>query len=1090
MPVSTRKSFTLVIAVLGVLAGMLALASAPVLAAAPEAPQLSPPAGVPATHVEVTGVLNPGKEGGPGTYELDTYRFLYRASKSECEGGSATSESLALGGGEERVSEELSGLTPGTEYTICLQARYGPEATLSPPVTFKTMILPEAPGTLAATAITGATATLHGVLNPTNAIPAGETESYEFRYLPSASECEREETIEGTAHHIYDTAASGGALGARGETVEGPVAGLLPGTVYTFCLVALNGAGEGTTGAPQTFTTATTAPTVGEETAVSVGSSEATVGAQIDPGALPTTYHVEYGTSTAYGASTPETRIGASSSAASALARLSGLQPGAEYHFRFVATNERGSTHGEDNVITTTASTAGSSSLLPDNRAYELVSSPTDNITVDTVSGSRHATSSLPWDGVTFEPDQASADGDAIAYPADPAHEGGNGEFGAGASNEWVATRSATGWTANDVTPPGATVANYAFFSNDLSVGVFLANASPNIAASPAAPPGCQRAVYSRSADGSYHSLIAQVVKPAECGAPRIPGVSADDTHLIFASEAALTAGSQAAQGFSGDNLYDSAGGALYQVNILPDGSPEPAPNAWLGAQPLADVAYFSSNFRGAISTDGSRIVWTSAEQPAGSGTPALYLRENDTQPQSPIGPGGKCSVAGDACTLQIDMAEAKCVAEGGCKTGGGVFWAASADDSKVFFTDENRLTADSTAEAAAPDLYEYQVAGGRLTDLTVAKVGHANVQGVIGTSETGEYLYFAAGGVLASNEAADGETAQKGSEEGAPNIYVLHGGVASFIAAGNVSLLNVESENFGDLDRGPNNRTAGVTPNGEGMVFVSKRRLTGYDNRGAAFGSPADETEAFVYDALTGRIACVSCDPSGVPPSQPVDVNASPLPVRGGELQTSDPVMPGWVAGNGARVFFDSVQPLVSQDTNGLVDVYEWERPALGSEQNNTCTTASPNYSVVNQGCVSLLSGGQSADASYFADADANGDNVFFSSRGQLLPQVGNENMALYDARVDGGFPELSTACVGTGCQGLPPAPPIFATPSSVTFNGVGNFESQPTVVRKRVTKRAKCKKGTVRRGGKCIKAKVTKRSKRPGKRATGRKK
>jgi hypothetical protein len=49
-----------------------------------------------------------------------------------------------------------------------------------------------------------------------------------------------------------------------------------------------------------------------------------------------------------------------------------------------------------------------------------------------------------------------------------------------------------------------------------------------------------------------------------------------------------------------------------------------------------------------------------------------------------------------------------------------------------------------------------------------------------------------------------------------------------------------------------------------------------------------------------------------------------------------------------------------------------------------------------------------------------------------------------LYDARVGGGFPESSLACTGTGCQGVPPGPPIFATPSSVTFSGVGNFTGQ----------------------------------------------
>jgi hypothetical protein len=43
----------------------------------------------------------------------------------------------------------------------------------------------------------------------------------------------------------------------------------------------------------------------------------------------------------------------------------------------------------------------------------------------------------------------------------------------------------------------------------------------------------------------------------------------------------------------------------------------------------------------------------------------------------------------------------------------------------------------------------------------------------------------------------------------------------------------------------------------------------------------------------------------------------------------------------------------------------------------------------------------------------------------------------------VNGGFPPPAqvSACSGSACQGVPPAPPIFATPPSVTYNGVGNF-------------------------------------------------
>jgi hypothetical protein len=52
--------------------------------------------------------------------------------------------------------------------------------------------------------------------------------------------------------------------------------------------------------------------------------------------------------------------------------------------------------------------------------------------------------------------------------------------------------------------------------------------------------------------------------------------------------------------------------------------------------------------------------------------------------------------------------------------------------------------------------------------------------------------------------------------------------------------------------------------------------------------------------------------------------------------------------------VFFDTYEALVSQDTNGQADVYEWEREGAGS-----CPAGSAD------GCVYLLSGGTSDDGS-----------------------------------------------------------------------------------------------------------------------------
>lgn len=129
--------------------------------------------------------------------------------------------------------------------------------------------------------------------------------------------------------------------------------------------------------------------------------------------------------------------------------------------------------------------------------------------------------------------------------------------------------------------------------------------------------------------------------------------------------------------------------------------------------------------------------------------------------------------------------------------------------------------------------------------------------------------------------------------------------------------------------------------------------------------------------------------------------------------------------------MFFDSYQALAPQDTNGEPDVYEWERPGKGQ-----CSDS--------EGCVHLLSGGTSTQGSFLLDASESGDDVFFITRAQLLGADRNELYDVYDARVDGYTPIAPPACSGSGCQGVPGAPPIFATPSSVTFAGVGNFEEE----------------------------------------------
>ena len=69
-----------------------------------------------------------------------------------------------------------------------------------------------------------------------------------------------------------------------------------------------------------------------------------------------TTYHFEWGTTTAYGSSSPETSVtGGGPGGKSVSEDIAGLQPSTTYHFRIVARNADGTTNGADMTFTTPA---------------------------------------------------------------------------------------------------------------------------------------------------------------------------------------------------------------------------------------------------------------------------------------------------------------------------------------------------------------------------------------------------------------------------------------------------------------------------------------------------------------------------------------------------------------------------------------------------------------------------------------------------------------------------------------------------------------------------------------------------------------
>src|SRR5687767_4409711 len=105
--------------------------------------------------------------------------------------------------------------------------------------------------------------------------------------------------------------------------------------------------------------------------ATDVTASSATLNGVVNPNKEDTTYHFEYGTTTAYGTSTPNAVEGGNAGKAVSAA-ITGLQPGTVYHFRLVATNPSGTDFGVDKTFTT----QGTPYALPGQNAITLTANP------------------------------------------------------------------------------------------------------------------------------------------------------------------------------------------------------------------------------------------------------------------------------------------------------------------------------------------------------------------------------------------------------------------------------------------------------------------------------------------------------------------------------------------------------------------------------------------------------------------------------------------------------------------------------------------------------------------------------------------
>ena len=723
---------------------------------------------------------------------------------------------------------------------------------------------------------------------------------------------------------------------------------------------------------------------------------------------------------------------------------LRDLAPGTEYRYRFVADSKGGGpVHGRGGTPAEEGADAhfktypepasigdcpnevyrtGLGAQLPDCRAYEMVS-PVDKEGADVLVGETvpHRAASL---------NQSSASGGRFTYSAYRAFA--DPESSPFASQYLARREPGSGWETQAISPPRGKISGpplvahdteFKVFSSDLCTGWLVRD---NTTAPPLAAGAAEDSanLYKRSnCGGSEWETVGKE-------ALEVQGISRDGSQSIFRVQSGLER-----------LVYESdLSRPSVPVCILPSGLESSGCSAGTAAPNGFNVDSRSSSVTHALSMDGGTVFWSDA-----SNSPAkIYARVNSLETQSSLDGGGNCVDAAKACTY-------------GVSTGTAQFWLAAADGSEALFTTD----APGAGALLSTDLYLFDTeaavdGAGDPTELIAS-----GVAGVVGGGEDLGTIYLVSSDVLSEGvDTANSEGAV--AVDGEPNLYLYEGGKFVFVAT--LARADAIARTGGSTTPTPVNtepfkHSARVSPDGQTVTFMSTAPLTGSDNTDINSGEA--DSEVFRYDARSNQLSCVSCNPSGARPAgREISYSggfwaAAQLPSPESQLYASHVL-----SDDGTRVFFESFEPLVNADTNGKQDVYEWEAPGAG-----TCTKTSPAYTPSDEGCLSLISGGESPQDSDLLDATPTGSDVFFRTGASLLPRDPGL-FDVYDARVDGGFPEPhpDPPCEGEACQS-PPAAPQLQTPASAAFHGPGDKPGP----------RKRCRKGrrrVVRHGrARCVK-------------------
>jgi hypothetical protein len=317
----------------------------------------------------------------------------------------------------------------------------------------------------------------------------------------------------------------------------------------------------------------------------------------------------------------------------------------------------------------------------------------------------------------------------------------------------------------------------------------------------------------------------------------------------------------------------------------------------------------------------------------------------------------------------------------------------------------------------------------------------------VVNVSTDGSHLYF----ISESQIGAQGTAGQ-------PNLYVWSGGDPEFIttvAASDLELTSGSETGYpaltnwtdwavtperGSREPGPGAESSRTTPDGNVLVFESRAKLTRYENAG--------HTEIYRWDDLADSLLCVSCGAMAEPASGNTQLQNVTL-VR-------PPVVLHNLSQEGNRVFFETTEDLTAEDGDGVNDVYEWQEAEgaprlLSSGESRSYPPLLPQTLI------------QPSPNVIFA-IDSDGSDIVFLSQDELVPGAGSGGApALYDARINGGFPVPSTPtfCLEEACKPRhTDSAPLFDRLPSEAASGSGNVKSPRKKHRRRHCQRRRQRK------------------------------